>query len=315
MVIFICYVVISENVRQSGGKVLVHCHAGISRSATVCIAYIMWLKHWTMEYAYQFLKSKRSLIAPNLNFMRQLVEFENELEENGRGGQVPRLRSSQGSSTSTRSSNSSYASALSCCDCDALATNERPCAGCASDLTGALMTSSLRSASSQSLQQQLTPLSHYSTPLEPACHFFSSPYLTKPPVTQSLSSPASSSLSQQNASTASSSAFDDMTSSRDHHHHHHRASSTLTAPRSASVVLLSGLVAPNCGAASPAAAPSPAPPHRPNTAHPALCALPLVTTCAQQIFSFDAPSVCAASLPVTHSSSPTMCNSPLLSPS
>ena len=120
----------------------------------------MWLKHWTMECAYQFLKSKRSLIAPNLNFMRQLVEFESELEENGRGG-------GQRSSTSTRSSDSSYASAVSCCDCDALALTERPCVTCANDLGAA---ASLRS-SVQSLQ---TPLSHYQTPMEHSCHFFAS---------------------------------------------------------------------------------------------------------------------------------------------
>lgn len=108
--------------RKEGGKVLVHCHAGISRSATVCIAYIMWYKNWTMEKAYDYLKSKRSLIAPNLNFMRQLIEFENQLEQNGRvGGSGCGGRLS--SSTSTRSSSSSYMSAMStCCECEVMNT-------------------------------------------------------------------------------------------------------------------------------------------------------------------------------------------------
>ena len=282
---------------------LVHCHAGISRSATVCIAYIMWLKHWTMECAYQFLKSKRSLIAPNLNFMRQLVEFENELEENCRGQMQQRLQSgsratSQRSSTSTRSSDSSYASAVSCCDCEVLAAGERPCVSCASDLSGAMMTSSLRSASSRSLQQLQTPLSLYGTPLEESCHFFSSPYLPKPSPQPSLSS----SFQDNNASTS----FDAGYAARDQT----KSPSALTTPQSASVVLLSELVASGCSAH----APSPA--VRPSTAHPALCTLPpLATTCSQQVFSFETPSICSAALPATHSGSPTMCNSPLLSPS
>lgn len=72
-----------ESVRYSSGKILVHCHAGISRSATVCIAYIMYLKKLSLEDAYSFVKSKRSVIAPNLNFMRQLLDFEAQLENEG----------------------------------------------------------------------------------------------------------------------------------------------------------------------------------------------------------------------------------------
>jgi hypothetical protein len=78
-----------------------------------------------MEQAYDFLKSKRSLIAPNLNFMRQLVEFENQLEHSG--------RCSKSASTSTRSSSGSYIS-LSSCDCDSYASQsssgDTACAYC-----------------------------------------------------------------------------------------------------------------------------------------------------------------------------------------
>ena len=92
---------------------LVHCHAGISRSATVCIAYIMWYRHWSMEKAYSFLKSKRSLIAPNLNFMRQLHEFEAQLEDNGKR---LKFEGSPASSNSCHSSSSSYLSSFSNCE-------------------------------------------------------------------------------------------------------------------------------------------------------------------------------------------------------
>jgi len=69
----------AERVREGQGKVLVHCEAGISRSATICIAYLMCYKRWTLEFAYDFVKSRRNLIAPNLNFMQQLHQFETQL--------------------------------------------------------------------------------------------------------------------------------------------------------------------------------------------------------------------------------------------
>lgn len=65
--------------KDKGGRVFVHCHAGISRSATVCIAYIM--KHMLMDLtkAYDFVKQKRPCISPNLHFMGQLLEFQKRL--------------------------------------------------------------------------------------------------------------------------------------------------------------------------------------------------------------------------------------------
>lgn len=65
-----------ESVRLSGGKVLVHCLAGISRSPTICIAYLMYSRHLSLDQAHDFIKQRRTLISPNLNFMRQLAEYE-----------------------------------------------------------------------------------------------------------------------------------------------------------------------------------------------------------------------------------------------
>ncbi len=56
--------------------------AGISRSVTLTIAYLMSYFGMSMHSAYQFVKEKRPTISPNLNFMGQLVEFERELELN-----------------------------------------------------------------------------------------------------------------------------------------------------------------------------------------------------------------------------------------
>eukprot|EP00731_Ephydatia_muelleri_P013530 Em0007g840a len=55
--------------------------AGISRSATLVIAYLMQYYGLPMQQAYQFVKDKRPTSSPNLNFMGQLVEFDRIIKE------------------------------------------------------------------------------------------------------------------------------------------------------------------------------------------------------------------------------------------
>ncbi|XP_048879264.1 dual specificity protein phosphatase 6-like [Brienomyrus brachyistius] len=59
--------------------VLVHCLAGISRSVTVTVAYLMQKLNLTMNDAYDIVKMKKSNISPNFNFMGQLLDFERTL--------------------------------------------------------------------------------------------------------------------------------------------------------------------------------------------------------------------------------------------
>nr|XP_020442207.1 dual specificity protein phosphatase 5 [Monopterus albus] len=68
-----------DHVRQSGGKVLVHCEAGISRSPTICMAYIMRTQQVQLDAAFEIIKQRRSIISPNFSFMGQLLQFESEV--------------------------------------------------------------------------------------------------------------------------------------------------------------------------------------------------------------------------------------------
>ncbi|KAG2487860.1 hypothetical protein HYH03_013576 [Edaphochlamys debaryana] len=62
--------------RASGGVVLVHCMMGISRSASVCIAYLMWKERLEFVAAAERVYAARPCISPNPGFVLQLLEWE-----------------------------------------------------------------------------------------------------------------------------------------------------------------------------------------------------------------------------------------------
>ena len=64
-------------------NVLVHCHAGISRSATIVLSYLMRHKSITFAEASEFLATKRKCIRPNSGFVKQLEKYENEILNSG----------------------------------------------------------------------------------------------------------------------------------------------------------------------------------------------------------------------------------------
>ena len=55
--------------------ILVHCLGGVSRSATIVIAYMIKTKKWKMRRALKYVKEKRSCINPNKGFLDQLDDY------------------------------------------------------------------------------------------------------------------------------------------------------------------------------------------------------------------------------------------------
>ena len=62
-----------------GGVILIYCRAGMSRSATLCIAYFMRHHNMSLDEAYEFVRKQRPIIHPNAGFMRQLKDYEAKL--------------------------------------------------------------------------------------------------------------------------------------------------------------------------------------------------------------------------------------------
>lgn len=57
------------------GNVLVHCMAGVSRSASMVIAYIMRKQRKSYQEAFAIAKERRAKVNPNEGFVVQLLKF------------------------------------------------------------------------------------------------------------------------------------------------------------------------------------------------------------------------------------------------
>lgn len=66
--------------KMEGSKVLVHCKMGISRSASVVVAYAMKAYNWDFGQAIQHVKEKRNCIKPNKAFVSQLETYQGILD-------------------------------------------------------------------------------------------------------------------------------------------------------------------------------------------------------------------------------------------
>ena len=64
-----------EEMLNEGRTILVHCAAGVSRSPSFVIAFLMWKKKMELQAAFDLVKSKRNVIRPNAGFMKQLQRY------------------------------------------------------------------------------------------------------------------------------------------------------------------------------------------------------------------------------------------------
>lgn len=60
-------------------NVLVHCFAGVSRSVSIVIAYLMKKNGWKYLEAFEYVRARRSFINPNPGFRQQLQMYESKL--------------------------------------------------------------------------------------------------------------------------------------------------------------------------------------------------------------------------------------------
>ena len=69
-----------EDAINRGGRVLVHCMEGVSRSCTVAIAYLMWKRRLTYVEAQAMVQDIRPICQPNAGFLCQLLDFQKRLQ-------------------------------------------------------------------------------------------------------------------------------------------------------------------------------------------------------------------------------------------
>uniref|UniRef100_A0A0K8SUG0 Dual specificity protein phosphatase 14 n=2 Tax=Lygus hesperus TaxID=30085 RepID=A0A0K8SUG0_LYGHE len=68
-----------QEVKNEGGKTLVHCVAGVSRSASLCLGYLVKYGGMSLAEAYHHVHSRRQCIRPNNSFFEQLISLEKRL--------------------------------------------------------------------------------------------------------------------------------------------------------------------------------------------------------------------------------------------
>lgn len=68
-----------DETRKRKEGILVHCQAGISRSVTIVLAYLLIYQNMSLQESFLLVKSKRPNAGPNKGYMKQLGDLEKSL--------------------------------------------------------------------------------------------------------------------------------------------------------------------------------------------------------------------------------------------
>lgn len=77
-----------EAAKAAGGATMIHCHASLSRSVAFILAYVMKTEKVSAIEAAKRMKKKWSAVWPNDTFVKQLLDYEQELGLAGTPGEV-----------------------------------------------------------------------------------------------------------------------------------------------------------------------------------------------------------------------------------
>ncbi|XP_034106650.1 dual specificity protein phosphatase Mpk3 [Drosophila albomicans] len=111
-----------EEARRANSAVLVHCLAGVSRSVTVTLAYLMHTRALSLNDAFMLVRARKPDVSPNFHFMHQLQSFESQLRLSScsdgqamdEGGSPSAASVASCSSATTLSANPSLVAAARC---------------------------------------------------------------------------------------------------------------------------------------------------------------------------------------------------------
>ena len=66
---------------ENGNKILIHCGAGVSRSPTLCLMYMIIEKNYKYSDAYVLMKQRRKCVIPNMGFRKLLEQKSYEIHK------------------------------------------------------------------------------------------------------------------------------------------------------------------------------------------------------------------------------------------
>lgn len=80
---------------NDGGRVLVHCAAGISRSTSLVLAYLVRYRNYDLRNAFNLVKSSRKVVRPNNGFFQHLINYERSIHGDEREPSVKMVKQNE----------------------------------------------------------------------------------------------------------------------------------------------------------------------------------------------------------------------------